>query len=351
MRLRYARVAFALRRVIATYVVVTRSAARRHAVRPAHRLKLQGNPLHVTALAGRLGKCGCVMLRPNRRSGGYRAACGGYAICGAFVLSQSVAPAQAARQSAARTCVWAVRRGRRGTRYAQAESTLRRVIAPHVAVTRSAAHLYSVSPSHQLKLHGNPRHVTALAGRSGRRGTRYTQSHCAQAGYRVVCSSYAICGAPARSQAVASAQAARQSAARTCIGSATWPTRRALCSGLIDAQAGYRAACGGYVICGAFVLSHSVALAQAARQSAARTGISMAEWPTRRARYTRHIALRRLSRRMWRLHDLRRAGTQSVRRTGRNRAADNGACQRCACAVCCSAACHCALNSAIDCCL
>ncbi len=76
-----------------------------------------------------------------------------------------------------------------------------------------------------------------MAGRSGRRGARYTQSHCAQAGYRVVCSSYAICGAPARSQAVASAQAARQSAARTCIGSATWPIRHALCSGRIDAQA------------------------------------------------------------------------------------------------------------------
>ncbi len=95
-------------------------------------------------------------------------------------------------------------------------------------------------------------------------------------------------------QAVASAPAARQSAARTCIGSATWPTRRALCSGLIDAQAGYRAACGGYTICGAFVLSQSVASTQAARQSAARTGISMVEWPTRRARYTRHIALRRV---------------------------------------------------------
>lgn len=98
-------------------------------------------------------------------------------------------------------------------------------------------------------------------------------------------------------------------------------------------------------------LRQAGAPAQAARQSAARNGVGSATWPTRRARYTRHIALRRLSRRMWRLRDLRRAGTQSVRRTGRNRAADNGACQRCACAVCCSAACHCALNCAIDCCL
>ena len=95
-------------------------------------------------------------------------------------------------------------------------------------------------------------------------------------------------------QAVASAPAARQSAARNGVGMAEWPIRHALCSGRIDAQAGYRAACGGYAICGAFVLSQSVASTQAARQSAARTGISMAEWPTRRARYTRHIALRRV---------------------------------------------------------
>ena len=61
-------------------------------------------------------------------------------------------------------------------------------------------------------------------------------------------------------QAVASAPAARQSAARNGVGMAEWPIRHALCSGRIDAQAGYRAACGGYAICGAFVLSQSVAL-------------------------------------------------------------------------------------------
>ncbi len=84
-------------------------------------------------------------------------------------------------------------------------------------------------------------------------------------------------------QAGAPAPAARQSAARNGVGMAEWPIRHALCSGRIDAQAGYRAACGGYTICGAFVLSQSVASTQAARQSAACTGISMAEWPTRRA--------------------------------------------------------------------
>lgn len=99
-------------------------------------------------------------------------------------------------------------------------------------------------------------------------------------------------------QAVASAPAARQSAARNGVGMAEWPIRHALCSGLIDAQAGYHAACGGYTICGAFVLSQSVAPAQAARQSAARTGVGRVEWPTRRALYP--VALRSggLSRRL-----------------------------------------------------
>lgn len=117
------------------------------------------------------------------------------------------------------------------------------------------------------------------------------------------------------------------------------------------AQAGYRAVCGGYAICGGLHSdrpAHRLKLHGNPQHVTALAGRS-----GRRGTRVILVTLRSggLSRRMWRLHDLRRAGTQSVRRTGRNHAADNGACQRCASAARCSAACHCALNCAIDCCL
>lgn len=116
-------------------------------------------------------QCGCDMRGSHCAQAGYRAVCGGYAICGGL---HSDRPSHRLKLHGNPLHVTALawRSGRHGARYAQAESTLRRVIAPHVAVTRSAAHLYSVSPSHRLKLHGNPRHVPALAWRSGRRGAR-----------------------------------------------------------------------------------------------------------------------------------------------------------------------------------
>ncbi len=193
-------------------------------------------------LAERRGNAAAICEGRICAQAGYRAVCGGYAICGAPARSQAGAPAQAARQSAARNGV------------GMAEWPIRHALC------------------------------------SGRID--------AQAGYRAACGGYTICGAFVLSQSVAIAQAARQSAARNGVGRAAWPTRRAICSGLIDAQAGYHAACGGYTICGAFVLSRSVAPAQAARQSAARTGVGRVEWPTRRALYP--VALRSggLSRRL-----------------------------------------------------
>lgn len=139
--------------------------------------------------------------------------------------------------------------------------------------------------------------------------------------------------------------------ARTCVLAEWRGNAAAICAGRICAQAGYRAVCGGYAICGGLHSdrpSHRLKLHGNPQHVTALAGRS----GRRGARYAQaESTLRRLSRRMWRLRDLRRAGTQSVRRTGRNRAADNGACQRCVCAARCSAACHCALNCAIDCCL
>ena len=122
-------------------------------------------------------QCGCDMRGSHCAQAGYRVVCSGYAICGG---------------------------------------------------------LHSDRPAHRLQLHGNPLHVTALAWRSGRYGTRYAQAESTLR--RVIAACVAVTrSAFVLSQAVASAQAARQSAARTCIGSATWPPRHALCSGRIDA--------------------------------------------------------------------------------------------------------------------
>ena len=170
-----------------------------HSDRPAHRLKLHGNPRHVTALAERSGNAAAICAGRICAQAGYRGACGGYAICGWVALRQAGAPAQAARQSAARNGVgraeWPTRRAICSGRIdAQA------VIAPYVAVTRSAAHLYSDRPSHRLQLHGNPQHVTALAWRSGRRGTRYAQAESTLR--RVIAPHVAVTRSAARRHAV-----------------------------------------------------------------------------------------------------------------------------------------------------
>ena len=170
-------------------------------------------------------QCGCDLRGSHLRSGGLSRRMWWLRDLRRVALRQAVAPAQAARQSAARNGV------------GRAEWPTRRALYP-VALRSGGLsrrmwrlrdmHLYSVSPSHRLKLHGNPRHVPSFG------------------------------------------QCDMADTARAMLR----PNRR---------SGGYRAACGGYVICGAFVLSHSVALAQAARQSAARTGVGRAEWPARYA--------------------------------------------------------------------
>ena len=142
--------------------------------------------------------------------------------------------------------------------------------------------------------------------------------------------------------------------ARTCVLAERRGNAAAICAGRICAQAGYHAACGGYTICGGL---YSVSPSHRLKLHGNPRHVPALAWQSgRRGARVILVTLRSggLSRRMWRLRDLRRAGTQSGRRTGRtgrNHAADNGACQRCASAARCSAACHCALNCAIDCCL
>ena len=103
--------------------------------------------------------------------------------------------------------------------------------------------------------------------------------------------------------------------ARTCVLAERSGNAAAICAGRICAQAGYRAVCGGYAICGGLHSdrpSHRLKLHGNPQHVTALAGRS----GRRGARYAQaESTLRRLSRRMWRLRDMRRICTQSFRRT------------------------------------